>query len=91
MNKFESMQIPKEADGIVDNEEAFQKMQEANEISLSEEIRKANESQDELHIGDYEDMEFVEHRESSEKDLAIAKRKRVLGAQAFKHFSLFSR
>jgi len=91
MNKFESMQIPTEADGIVDNEEAFQKMQEANEITLKQEIDQAKEQDDnELRMNDYEDMEFVAYKENnqenSEKVLRLAKRKQVLGRGALKSF-----
>ena len=78
MNKFETMAIPIEADGIVDDQQAFEEMQNENEAQLLKEIEGAIEN-DELHM-DYEDMELAENTgKNNGKELKIAKRKRVFG------------
>ena len=91
MNKFETMAIPIEADGIVDDQEAFEDQQEANEAQLREEIQSAKQENDELYINDYEDIEFVERNDSQtngEKELKRAKRKPIL---AHKTYNIFAR
>ncbi len=90
MNKFETMAIPIEADGIVDDQEAFENQQDANEAQLKEEIASAQQDQNELY-GEYEDIEFVPYKETNEtdgnKELKLAKRKKVLGRSGFKVFA----
>ena len=80
MNKYEKMVIPAEADGIVDDQNAFEEQQKINEAQLQQEIDSAKQDGDELYINDYEDIEFIPNKESnSEKELKIAKRKQILG------------
>ena len=80
MNKYEKMVIPAEADGIVDDQNAFEEQQKINEAQLQQEIDSAKQDSDELYINDYEDIEFIPNKESnSEKELKIAKRKQILG------------
>jgi hypothetical protein len=80
MNKYENMVIPAEADGIVDDQNAFEEQQKINEAQLQQEIDSAKQDSDELYINDYEDIEFIPNKESnSEKELKIAKRKQILG------------
>jgi hypothetical protein len=90
MNKFETMAIPIEADGIVDDQEAFEDQQDANEAQLKEEIASAQQDQNELY-DEYEDIEFVPYKETNEtdgnKELKLAKRKKVLGRSGFKVFA----
>ena len=90
MNKFETMAIPIEADGIVDDQQAFKEMQKENEAQLTEEIESAQQDQNELY-GEYEDIEFVPYKETNEtdgnKELKLAKRKKVLGRSGFKVFA----
>ena len=89
MNKFETMAIPIEADGIVDDQQAFEDQQEANEAQLREEIDSARQD-DELYMNDYEDIEFVANNNelNSERELKRAKRKPVL---AHKTYNIFAR
>ena len=89
MNKFETMAIPVEADGIVDDQQAFEDQQEANEAQLREEIDSARQD-DELYMNDYEDIEFVANNSelNSERELKRAKRKPVL---AHKTYNIFAR
>ena len=78
MNKYEKMVIPAEADGIVDDQNAFEEQQKINEAQLQQEIDSAKQDSDELYINDYEDIEFIPNKESnSEKELKIAKRARI--------------
>ena len=90
MNKFETMAIPIEADGIVDDQQAFEEMQKENEAQLKDEIDSARNDENELY-GEYEDIEFVPFKETNETDgnreLKIAKRKKVLGRSGFKVFA----
>lgn len=72
MSNLQTMAIPIEADGIVDDEQEFEKQQAKNEAKLAKEIQKSNA--DELALGDYEDIqgEFVskpKYREYSPKAL----------------------
>ena len=90
MNKFETMAIPIEADGIVDDQQAFEDQQEANEAQLREEIESAQEDEDELHIGGYEDMELVSGENIKNQDIKLAKRKRILGHKGFALARIFS-
>ena len=73
MSNFEKMAIPIEADGIVDDQQAFEEQQAKNEAQLAEEIANSSE-EDGLNLGDYEDIEgeFVDmpkKREYSAKAL----------------------
>lgn len=60
MGNFERMTIPIEADGIVDDQDAFEEQQAKNEAQLANEIAESREG-DGLVLGDYEDIqgEFV--------------------------------
>ncbi len=60
MGNFERMTIPIEADGIVDDQDAFEEQQAKNEAQLANEIAESRED-DGLVLGDYEDIqgEFV--------------------------------
>ena len=86
MNKFETMAIPIEADGIVDDEDAFEDQQKINEAQLREEIESAQQG-DELPMNSYEDMQFIPYKETGNKEVKIAKRKQVLGHVGFKVFA----
>lgn len=90
MNKFETMAIPTEADGIVDDEKAFKDQQKENEAQLKEEIESAQEDEDELRISGYEDMELVSGNEIKNQDIKLAKRKRILGHKGFAFARIFS-
>lgn len=73
MSNFEKMAIPMEADGIVDDQQAFEEQQAKNEAQLAKEIAKSSED-DGLVLGDYEDIqgEFIampKQREYSAKAL----------------------
>lgn len=73
MSNFEKMAIPIEADGIVDDQQAFEEQQAKNEAQLAKEIAKSSED-DGLVLGDYEDIqgEFIampKQREYSAKAL----------------------
>lgn len=56
MSNFEQMTIPIEADGIVDDQQEFEKQQAQNEAKLLKEIAHSVEAE-ELQLGDYEDIE----------------------------------
>jgi hypothetical protein len=90
MNKFETMAIPIEADGIVDNQKAFEKQQKENEAQLRKEIKSAQAEEDELCMGDYEDIELVSSSEIGNQDIKLAKRKRILGHKGFAFARIFS-
>lgn len=92
MNKFETMAIPAEADGIVDDQEAFEEQQKENAAQLKEEIKSAKKDEDELYIGDYEDIELVPSSEikNQDQDIRLAKRKRILGHKGFAFARIFS-
>lgn len=90
MNKFETMAIPIEADGIVDDEKAFKDQQKENEAQLREEIKSAQEDEDELYMNDYEDIELVQSSEIKNQDIKLAKRKRILGHKGFALARIFS-
>jgi len=90
MNKFETMAIPVEADGIVDDQEAFEEQQKENAAQLKEEIKSAKKDEDELYIGDYEDIELVSSSEIKNQDIRLAKRKRILGHKGFAFARIFS-
>ena len=93
MNKYETMAIPIEADGIVDDQNAFEEQQKENEAQLQQEIDSAKEEDDELRINDYEDMEFVENNGNNinnEKELKRLKRKPILANKAYRIFRLVS-
>ncbi len=88
MGKFEKMTIPIEADGIVDNQEAFETQQAINEAKLAEEINNSKE-EDGLVLGDYEDIEGIfqakpQKNEFSPKALDIIQ-KRKIGRVALLH------
>lgn len=90
MNKFETMAIPIEADGIVDDQEAFEEQQKENAAQLREEIESAQEDGDELHMSGYEDMELISGKEVKNQDIKLAKRKRILGHKGFAFARIFS-
>ncbi len=56
MSNFAQMTIPVEADGIVDNQEEFEKQQAKNEAKLLKEIAHSVEAE-ELQLGDFEDID----------------------------------
>ena len=56
MSNFEQMTIPIEADGIVDDQQEFEKQQAQNEAKLLKEIAHSVEAE-ELQLEDYEDIE----------------------------------
>ncbi len=90
MNKFETMAIPIEADGIVDDEDAFEDQQKINEAQLKDEIESAQQEGDELHMNSYEDMQFIPYKETGNKEVKIAKRKQILGRAGFRVFAKVS-
>ena len=88
MSKYETMAIPIEADGIVDDQDQFNEQMAANEAQLEQEIQDSYEddSYDSL-MNDYEDYEYVPNPYSkietmSDKDKAkIAKKMESLLAK----------
>ena len=82
MSKYETMAIPIEADGEVDDEEQFAEQRDKNADLLAQEIKDSYENQndDGLMELDYEDYEYVPNPYSkiekmSDEDKARAAKK----------------
>ena len=75
MSKYETMTIPEDADGVVNDEKAFKKQKETNEAQLQEEIKEASK------LGElrYEDLKMSFVKNDKKIDVEIAKRKTILG------------
>ena len=83
MRKYETMAIPVEADGIVNDEVEFQQVMEENEAQLTQEIEESYEDESYDGLNDYEDMELklVARKDiklSPEQLARIAKLKQIL-------------
>lgn len=76
MSKYATMTIPDDADGIVDDEKAFNKQKKANEAKLKEELSEAGELESGLRYEDLE-MTFVPRIENGSY-VKLAKRRSVL-------------
>ena len=90
MSNLETMAIPIEADGIVDDQKEFEKQQAKNEAKLLREIAKSIED-DELQLGDYEEIEGDLVKRPKEKEYSAKALDKVQARKIGRVAILFSR